>query len=293
MNNFNEFIQKRNFKKIFTVYFIIAVITGIVCAGAAAYVYKDKIALAVNYEKADRAFEKAATADELKNAAEALAGSSNDITDILITDSNGRYTSVNGWAAKMLDFKRTRDGYFTSDDYPDTVFKLVKKEEFMLRSVFTEKLNDDSEFERFGSQKLYTVSLLGKSKNNIKGYVISNPQPVLYGDLTLKLTASIVMLLFMIYWIIIALWVYQNAKKSKLSAPVWGIITLFTNLLGVLLYVIYKTTNGVCAYCGAILQRGGVFCTYCGHKNGVTCEKCGSPIPPSGCYCPKCGNKIK
>ncbi len=88
---------------------------------------KDKIALAVNYEKADRAFEKAATADELKNAAEALAGSSNDITDILITDSNGRYTSVNGWATKMLDFKRTQDGYFTSDSYPDTVFKLVKK----------------------------------------------------------------------------------------------------------------------------------------------------------------------
>ena len=84
------------------------------------------------------------------------------------------------------------------------------------------------------------------------------------------------MLLFMIYWIIIALWVYQNAKNQSYP-PGLGYNNPFTNLLGVLLYVIYKTTNGVCAYCGAILQRGGVFCTYCGHKNGVTCEKCGGP----------------
>ena len=28
----------------------------------------------------------------------------------------------------------------------------------------------------------------------------------------LKLTASIIMLLFMLYWIIVALWVYQNAR---------------------------------------------------------------------------------
>lgn len=52
--------------------------------------------------------------------------------------------------------------------------------------------------------------------------------------------------------IILALWVYQNARKSKLSAPVWGIITLFTNIAGVLVYLIYKHINGICGFCGAV-----------------------------------------
>lgn len=60
------------------------------------------------------------------------------------------------------------------------------------------------------------------------------------------------MLLFMVCLIIVALWVYQNALKSKLSAPAWGIITLFTNIAGVLVYLIYKHINDVCGYCGAV-----------------------------------------
>lgn len=60
------------------------------------------------------------------------------------------------------------------------------------------------------------------------------------------------MLLFMVCLIIVALWVYQNALKSKLSAPALGIITLFTNIAGVLVYLIYKHINGVCGYCGAV-----------------------------------------
>lgn len=52
--------------------------------------------------------------------------------------------------------------------------------------------------------------------------------------------------------IILALWVYQNARKFKLSAPVRGIITLFTNIAGVLVYLIYKHINGIRGFCGAV-----------------------------------------
>ncbi len=135
------------------------------------------------------------------------------------------------------------------------------------------------------------ISLLGKKDGSTKAYVISNPQSVQYGMVSLKIAASVVMLLFMIYWIIIALWVYQNARKCKLSAPVWGIVTLFTNIGGVLVYLSYKNINGICGFCGAVQSRGNVFCTECGKKIGTTCTKCGHYLKSSDNYCPKCGHK--
>lgn len=58
MNRFDDFIEKRNFKKIFIVYIIIAVVCGFACAGAAGYVFRDKISLAMQYEKASEVFKK-------------------------------------------------------------------------------------------------------------------------------------------------------------------------------------------------------------------------------------------
>ena len=135
------------------------------------------------------------------------------------------------------------------------------------------------------------LSLLEKNVDGIKAYVISDPNPVSYGMLSLKIAASLLMLLFMIYWIIIALWVYQNARKSRLSAPVWGIVALFTNLAGVLVYVIYKHINNVCAFCGAVQPNANVFCTFCGNKIGTICPECGHSLKPDDKYCPKCGHK--
>ena len=63
------------------------------------------------------------------------------------------------------------------------------------------------------------ISMLGSDKDGVKVYAISDPTPVAYGMLSLKAAAGVLMLLFMIYWIIIAMWVYQNAARSKLCAP--------------------------------------------------------------------------
>lgn len=41
MKKFNAFIEKRNFKKIFIVYIIIAVICGAACAGAVGYIFRE------------------------------------------------------------------------------------------------------------------------------------------------------------------------------------------------------------------------------------------------------------
>lgn len=109
--------------------------------------------------------------------------------------------------------------------------------------------------------------------------------------LTLKIAASIMMLMFMIYWIMVALWVYQSALKARLFAPAWGLVTLFTNLAGVLVYLIYRHTSVVCACCGAVQPRNNLFCTFCGSELGERCGSCGCGLKQTDVYCPKCGSK--
>ena len=304
MDKFNAFIEKRNFKKIFIVYIIAAIICGIACAGAVGYAFKEKINLALQYEKTSETLKKQNSDEIKKQSIGRLADSSDDICDILLLDdkNNVIYSAKNSKFASNGTFRLNKaDGgrFLKSSENPGAVFRFVKKDEFMLNSVFTDDFKeiydeyDEDNFylENFQDKKLYTVSLLGKTDGSIKAYVISDPKPVPYGMLLLKIVASIVMLLFMIYMITVALWVYQNAGRSKLSAPVWGIVTLFTNLAGVLVYLIYKHINGVCGFCGAVQPRGNIFCTECGKKIGLTCTGCGCFLKPSDNYCPKCGHK--
>lgn len=304
MNKFNAFIEKRNFKRIFIVYVIAAIVCGIACAGAVGYIFKDKIRLSLQYEKTSEVLSKQNPEEKKKQSIDSLAAASGDICDILLLDDNNNIVysakKSNIASGSKFELKKTDGSKFLQNgENSATVFRFVKKDEFMLNSVFADDFKeihdeyDEDNFYRnnFQNKKLYMISLLGKKNGSTKAYVISDPQPVTYGMFSLKLTASIVMLLFMLYWIIVALWVYQNSLKCRLSAPVWGIVTLFTNIAGVLVYLIYKHINGVCGFCGAVQPRENVFCTECGKKIGITCEKCGHFLKPSDNYCPKCGQK--
>lgn len=304
MNKFNAFIEKRNFKKIFIVYIIAAIICGIACAGAIGYVFKDKINLALQYEKANEVLKKGNSDSKKKQSIDTLANSSDDICDILLLDekNNILYSAKNSSLGKDNAFVIEREEgsrFLQSRGNPDTVFRFVKKEEFMLSAVFaddfTEIHNEYDEdgfyLDNFQNKKLYMISLLGKKVGGAKAYVISNPQPAANGMLVLKISAGIAMLFFMLYMILVALWVYQNALISKLFAPAWGILVLFTNLAGVFVYLIYKHINVICGFCGAVQSKGNIFCTECGKKIGIVCTHCGHFLKPTDNYCPKCGHK--
>lgn len=303
MNRFHTMIEKRNFKRIFLVYVIAALLCAVLCAGAVGYVYRDKIALALQYERTSEAFYKQNTEGQ-RQSIDKLAAASDDICDVLLLDGQNHivYSAKQSEfaAGGILELKKAEGSRFLqSDAHPDAAFRFVKKDEWMLSAAFADRFSeiyeeyDEDSFymERFQNKTLYTVSLLRPKGGDVKAYVISNPAPVPYGMLTLKIAASVLMLLFMIYWIIVALWVYQNARRSKLSAPAWGIVTLFTNLAGVLVYLVYKYLNSVCVSCGAVQARSNVFCTNCGSKIGTTCSACGHGLKPSDHYCPKCGQK--
>ena len=306
MNKVNKIIEKFNFKKIFAVYLIFAVLAGILCGGAVGYIYKDKLRFAFEYERLSaRLRNNALDMESVKSELDELSQSSPDIVDILILDNenNVLYSAKNtnlAWGDKF-EVKRNNGGgnFLVSDDNSNAVFHLVKKDEFMLSSllsgdfakIYDEYEDDNFYFYNFENKKIYLLSFIREGSDKI--YIIGDMTPVKYGEISVKSAAAAAMLLFMIYWIIIALWVYQNALRSRLSAPLWGIIVLFTNIAGVFVYMVYKRMNNTCAYCGAVMPRENMYCGNCGKKMVQSCRECGGSVRNEDRYCGKCGHEIE
>lgn len=305
MSKFETLISRWNFKKIAITYIIVAVIAAIGCAVKAGIVFQDRISFAWQYSRVIEAAEEK-DASNLQSAIDKLAASSSDVVDILILDNNNNVAySAKGSEFAQGQFNLSKAGddrnYLVSDINSDIVFKYVKGEEFMLKSVFNHdfgdiksEYNDSNFFEHgFPNKTIYMLSYLGNMDGGSKVYIISNPTSVEGGMLTLKIVASTAMFFLMLYWVLLALWVYQNAAKAKLYPLFWGVIVLFTNIAGLIVYQLYKRGNATCPNCGASQSKNHLFCTSCGIKMSDICENCGAHISKRDAYCPNCGMKIK
>lgn len=304
MSRFEDGLSRWNFKKIAKVYIIVLVIAIIGCCAVAGYVYRDRISFALQYSRVSDAIEKA-DSSSVQSELDKLASSSSDVVDILMLDSDNQVV----YSAKGSEFSRgqlnlTKAGddkdYLVSEADSGVVFKYVNGDEFLLDSVFNTDFGEveheyrDSSFYESGSADMtvYMLSFLDARGAGDKIYIISSPTTVAGGAVTLKVIAAVVVLLFMVYWVLLALWAYSNASKSKLNGFLWGIVVLLTNIAGVLVYEIYKHANATCPACGASQSRLHLYCTNCGQKLGRTCEVCGAQIGRKDLHCSRCGTPV-
>lgn len=302
MNKLEKFLAKRNFKKIAVWYIVLAVIAGLACAGAVGYIYRERLNFAWQYSKLEDAKDTAA----LQTAAEQTASASADVVDVLIVDGTNRVT----YSAKNSEFADgtfapikagSEKKYLVSSAHPDAVFQYVKSDEFMLNSIINKDFgkirtdyDDDSAFESSLAEKsIYMLSRVGVHHSDSKVYVITVPTTVSGGATALKISAAVAVLFFCVYWVLIALWMYRDASKCKLSPLCWGLIGLFTNLIGLIVYKIYKRSMAVCTSCGAAQSAGHLYCSFCGAQLGNRCEKCGGKVSAKDSFCHHCGNQIK
>lgn len=302
MNRLEKILSGWNFKKIAVWYLIIAIITGAACVGAVGVIHRERLDFAWQYSRLEDAENETA----LKTAVDKTATASADVVDVLIVDKDGQVT----YSAKNSEFASgafalVRAGsekkYLVSAEHPDAVFQYVKGEEFMLRSIISKDFgkiradyDDDSVFESGLSEKsLYMLSRVGVHGSDSKVYVITIPTTVPGGMIAIKATAALAMLFFCVYWVLIALWMYKDAAKCRLSPIYWGLIGLFTNLVGLIVYKIYKHSMAVCESCGAAQSADHLYCSSCGKQLGTRCESCGCKVGPNDSFCHHCGNKIK
>ena len=302
MNGLEKCLSKWNFKKIAVWYLVLAVIAGLCCAGTVGYLYRERLNFAWQYSHLEEAKDDTA----LKTAAQKTADASGDVVDVLILDGNHQVT----YSAKNSEFSSgtlelTKAGsekkYLISDAHPDAAFQYVKSEEFMLNSIINKDFgkirsdyDDDSAFDSTLSDKtIYMLGRVNVHHSDSKVYVITVPTSVPGGMTALKATAALAMLFFCVYWVLIALWLYKDAAKCRLSPLYWGLIGLFTNIIGLIVYKIYRRSMAICPTCGATQNTEHLYCSLCGAQLGTRCESCGCKVGAKDSFCHRCGNKIK
>ena len=304
MNRLSESIMQLNFRKIVASYIIFSVIALIGVAGSIGFVFRDSISFAGQYSKLNEAVQNM-NEENIQTKADQLADSSSNLIDVLVLNGENEVL----YSAKQSEFSsgklslsplEDKNSYLTNNIDGNVVFKFVKGEKFLLTSVFDfsfEEIQkdyaDESFYEENYSEKtLYMLTYLVSGNGEYKIYIISNPYTTEGGELVLSIAAAIGVLIIMIYWVLLALWVYQNSMRAKLKPFFWGTVVLITNIAGLLVYLMYKYGNNICHACGASQEKNHQFCTNCGSEIGNRCKDCGTHITKNDKYCSGCGKKI-
>jgi RNA polymerase subunit RPABC4/transcription elongation factor Spt4 len=95
------------------------------------------------------------------------------------------------------------------------------------------------------------------------------------------------------YWVLLAWWVYLDATWRRMEATPWAILTLVTNVVGLVTYLVIRYPEPhTCEHCGANLQMGLKRCPYCGSETELACPRCQAPIRADWLYCPACAAQL-
>ena len=101
--------------------------------------------------------------------------------------------------------------------------------------------------------------------------------------------SPIAVLSLIIYWLLLPLWVFMDARKREFKAPLWAILVLITNAVGLIIYLVVRPEFPKCKNCGEQLNNRFVICPYCGIQNKLLCSACKQIIEESWVVCPYCG----
>lgn len=305
MSKFETTLLRLPFHKIATCYVFFVIIFILSSMTAIGIVFHDRVAFVSQYAAIDESLMQENTIN-LQSQLSSLANLSTDMVDILVLDDTNHVL----WSAKNSDFSQgtfdlTYDNVdkhrLVSSTYPQAVFQYVSSERFLLSAVFNMDLNRlNSNFknagffeENFSSKTVYMLGFLSNPSENTKIYIIAKPTDIAGGLLTLKIIASIAMLLFMVYWVLLSLWSYKRACISKISPLFWGFAVLLTNIAGVMVYQLYKRGYATCQRCGMAQNKLHLYCTNCGQQFGVICKSCNAHVSTQHTYCHHCGNTLQ
>ena len=87
-------------------------------------------------------------------------------------------------------------------------------------------------------------------------------------------------LLFFIIWIILGIWVYNDAKERGENGALWLIIVLVLGIIGLIIWLLVRPKTVLIEAKSQILQPDR------------RCPNCGRIIPFDAKICPYCGKKF-
>lgn len=305
MTDFDKIINKINFKAALKIFLISSIVIMLTCIIAIGYVLRDKIHMAMDYKTVTETFRKEGVSDKTKMQINNLASNSKDIVNALILDKENNIifkinNSLVGNNTKLqftpFEFDRK---YLQDSSNKNIIYKVVGEENIFLNKDYIKNdrkiksdIDHDFSYEQdFSSKEVYMLSYESTRVTGNKILIIRTVTPIPYAEGLIETSAAIFGFLFIIYWIGLALWIYKDAGKRNLNASLWGLLVLITNLVGLIVYLIYKQNNLTCIQCGTLQSKYNVFCSSCGIKVNENCSSCGAIINKRENYCTRCGSK--
>lgn len=95
--------------------------------------------------------------------------------------------------------------------------------------------------------------------------------------------------------ILVGVYVYRDAKRRDMNAPLWTIIAILApSLIGFIIYLLVRGnySNLKCPRCDATVAEHYVVCPKCGAKLKPSCPNCSTPVEPDWTICPKCAQPL-
>jgi len=96
------------------------------------------------------------------------------------------------------------------------------------------------------------------------------------GEICVGTVCLILVVFDLIISLIIALWIYKDAKERGKNGAVWGVIGFILNIIGLIIWLIVrpsisekpttKTSDRRCPACGRIIPEDARTCPYCSKK---------------------------
>jgi len=304
VKKFEEILNKINFKKAIKLYITISIILVLICSFTMAYLSRSSISMAIGYNKAAESFEKTGLTESVKSTLSKLAADSKDVVNIIAVDKDNNILFKANSNLINSDNKFILTPYEANKKYlkdeKGTLYKVVKSDNIVLNKNYLKNhekevsdINEESYYERdMKAEKINMVNYLVKKDTKDKVFIVRNATPIPYMKGAMEAFGIILGLIFMVYWVGLALWVYKDANKKKMNPALWGLVALLTNLVGLIIYSMYKQNNKLCHQCGSLQSKENIFCTLCGEKLNESCEKCGNIVGKNDSYCSKCGNKL-
>lgn len=108
----------------------------------------------------------------------------------------------------------------------------------------------------------------------------------------ISLLIGLITIALIYYWLIIDVWIMKKAIKDERNVKKWGIIILFTNIIGCVIYFIVRLVEVRCPKCNKIQRINSKYCSHCGTFLNTFCSECGGRIYKDDMYCKKCGKKV-
>ncbi|MDR1620369.1 MAG: zinc ribbon domain-containing protein [Clostridiales bacterium] len=100
------------------------------------------------------------------------------------------------------------------------------------------------------------------------------------------------LLSFMLYWAALAVWVFLDADRRNYHPALWGVLTLFTNVVGMIIYMVVRPERITCASCKEPLDKKYAHCPYCGARVQAACPNCNELVAEQWAHCPYCGTEL-